>query len=324
MPEVVRIYEHGGPEVLKHEHLDLPAPGPREVRVRHTAIGLNFSDIYMRTGLYTRPLPSGLGTEAAGIVEQVGRRVREFRPGQRVAYCWGSEPGAYASERILPADMLLRLPTGVSEEQAAAALLKGLTAWYLLRQTYRVRRGELMLVPAAAGGVGLILCQWGRALGARVIGAVGEEGKAALARRHGCHQVLVGYEDLAARVRALTRGAGVHVVYDGVGRDTFRASLDSLRARGMMVAFGNASGAVEPVAPLELMRRGSLFLTRPTAGDYLSTPQVRRSAARELFALIRRRAIRLHVGQRYALSQAARAQRDLQSRRTSGSTVLTP
>ncbi|HTT06280.1 MAG TPA: quinone oxidoreductase [Steroidobacteraceae bacterium] len=324
MPEVVRIYEHGGPQVLKHEPLELPAPGPREVLVRHTAIGLNFSDIYLRTGLYARTLPSGLGSEAAGIVEKVGRRVREFRPGQRVAYYWGSEPGAYASERIVPADMLLRLPSGVSEEQAAAALLKGLTSWYLLRQTYRVQRGEVVLVPAAAGGVGMILCQWARTLGARVIGAVGDASKAALAKRHGCHQVLVGYEDLAARVRALTRGAGVHVVYDGVGRDTFRAALDSLRPRGMMAAFGNASGAVEPIAPLELMRRGSLFLTRPTAGDYLNTPEARRSAARELFGLIRRRAIRLHVGQRYALSQAARAQQDMESRRTLGSTVLIP
>lgn len=324
MPEVVRIYEYGGPQVLKHEQLELPAPGPREVLVRHTAIGLNFSDIYLRTGLYARTLPSGVGTEAAGIVEKVGRRVREFRPGQRVAYYWGSEPGAYASERIVPADMLLRLPAGVSEEQAAAALLKGLTSWYLLRQTYRIRRGEVMLVPAAAGGVGLILCQWGRALGARVIGAVGDASKAALAKRHGCHQVLVGYEDLAARVRALTKGAGVHVVYDGVGRDTFRGALGSLRPRGMMAAFGNASGAVEPIAPLELMRHGSLFLTRPTAGDYLNTPEALRSAGRELFAMIRRRAIRLHVGQRYALSQAARAQQDMESRRTLGSTVLIP
>ncbi|HWG75516.1 MAG TPA: quinone oxidoreductase [Steroidobacteraceae bacterium] len=324
MPEVVRIYEHGGPEMLKHEQLELRAPGPSEVLVRHTAIGVNFSDVYLRTGLYPRALPSGVGTEAAGIVEQVGRRVREFRPGQRVAYYWGAEPGAYASARIVPADMLLRLPAGVSEEQAAAAMLKGLTSWYLLRQTYRVRRGDVMLVPAAAGGTGLILCQWGRALGARVIGAVGDASKATLAKRHGCHQVLVGYEDLAARVRTLTRGAGVHVVYDGVGRDTFQASLDSLRPRGMMASFGNASGAAPPIAPLELMRRGSLFLTRPTTGDYLGTPQARRSAARELFALIRRRAVRLHIGQHYPLSQAAQAQRDLESRRTQGATVLTP
>ena len=324
MPEVVRIYEHGGPEMLKHEQLELRAPGPSEVLVRHTAIGVNFSDVYLRTGLYPRALPSGVGTEAAGIVEQVGRRVREFRPGQRVAYYWGGEPGAYASARIVPADMLLRLPAGVSEEQAAAAMLKGLTSWYLLRQTYRVRRGDVMLVPAAAGGTGLILCQWGRALGARVIGAVGDASKATLAKRHGCHQVLVGYEDLAARVRTLTRGAGVHVVYDGVGRDTFQASLDSLRPRGMMASFGNASGAAPPIAPLELMRRGSLFLTRPTTGDYLGTPQARRSAARELFALIRRRSVRLHIGQHYPLSQAAQAQRDLESRRTQGATVLTP
>ncbi|HLK70442.1 MAG TPA: zinc-binding dehydrogenase, partial [Steroidobacteraceae bacterium] len=226
--------------------------------------------------------------------------------------------------RVVPADMLLRLPRGLSDEQAAAALLKGLTSWYLLRRTYRIKRGETMFVPAAAGGVGLILCQWGRALGARVIGAVGDASKASLAKRHGCQQVLVGYEDLAARVRALTRGAGAHVVYDGVGRATFHASLDCLRKRGLMAAFGNASGPVEPIAPLELMRRGSLFLTRPTAGDYLDTPQARRSAARELFGLIRRSAIRVHVGQRYPLSQAAQAQQALEARRTQGSTVLLP
>jgi NADPH2:quinone reductase len=323
MPEVVRIYEHGGPEVLKHEQIEPTAPGPREVLVRHTAIGLNFADVYLRSGLYARSLPSGIGSEAAGVVEQVGRRVREFRPGQRVAYYW-TEPGAYASARVVPADVLLRLPSDVSDEQAAAALLKGLTSWYLLRQTYRLKRGEVILVPAAAGGVGLILCQWARTLGARVIGAVGDASKVALAKRGGCHQVLVGYEELASRVRALTRGAGVHVVYDGVGRDTFRGSLDSLRPRGLMAAFGNASGAVEPIAPLELMRRGSLFLTRPTAADYLNTPEARRSAARELFGLLRRRAVRLHIGQRYPLSQAAQAQRDLEARRTHGSTVLVP
>jgi NADPH2:quinone reductase len=216
------------------------------------------------------------------------------------------------------------VPSAVSDEQAAAALMKGLTSWFLLRQTHRVVRGEIVLVPAAAGGVGLILCQWARALGARVIGAVGSASKAAVARRHGCHQVIVGYEDLAARVRALTRGAGVHVVYDGVGRDTFKASLDSLRPRGLLASFGNASGAVEPIAPLELTRRGSLFLTRPKAPDYLQSAQERRGAARALFSLVGRGKIRVHVGQRYALSQAAEAQRELEARRTLGSTILVP
>ena len=212
----------------------------------------------------------------------------------------------------------------MSDEQAAAGLLKGLTSWYLLRQTHRVRRGEVLLVPAAAGGMGLILCQWARALGARVIGAVGEPSKVALAKRHGCHHVLVGYQDLAARARALNRGRGVDVVYDGVGKDTFRASLDSLRPRGLLVSFGNASGAVEPFALVELQRRGSLFVTRPIAADYVDSVEARRVASRELFAMIRRRAIRLHIGQRYALADAAQAQRDLEARRTVGSSVLLP
>ncbi len=323
MPEIVRIYAHGGPEVLRVEQAQLPAPGPQEVLVRHTAIGVNFSDIYLRTGLYPRELPTGIGSEAAGVVEQVGRRVRDFRPGQHVAYYW-TTPGAYASARVLPAEALVRVPAGVSDEQAAASLMKGLTSWFLLRLAHRVARGEIVLVPAAAGGVGLILCQWARALGARVIGAVGSDSKAAIARRHGCQQVIVGYEDLAARVRALTRGAGVHVVYDGVGRDTFIASLDSLRPRGLLASFGNASGPVEPIAPLELTRRGSLFLTRPKAPDYMPGAAERRSGARALFSLVRRGKIRVLVGQRYALSQAAEAQRDLEARRTLGSTVLVP
>jgi NADPH:quinone reductase len=324
MPTAIRIYEHGGPEVLKWEEVALPPLGPRDVRVRHTAIGLNFSDVYLRTGLYARPLPSGMGSEAAGVVEQVGRRVRGLKRGDRVAYYWGATLGAYATERVLPDEALLKLPAGVSDEQAAAALLKGLTAWYLLRETHRLRRGEVVLVPAAAGGVGLILCQWARALGARVVGAVGEESKAALARRHGCHQVLVGYHDLAARTRALNRGRGVDVVYDGVGRDTFLGSLDALRARGLMVTFGNASGAVEPFTAADLQRRGSLYVTRPTAADYLNTVAARARGARELFALMKRRVIRVHIGHRHALADAAQAQRELESRRTVGATVLLP
>ncbi len=324
MPKAIRIYEHGGPEVLKWEDVELPALGPRDVRVRHTAIGLNFSDVYLRTGLYARPLPSGMGSEAAGVVEQVGRGVRGLKRGDRVAYYWGSVLDAYATERVLPYEALLKLPAGVSDEQAAAALLKGLTAWYLLRETYRLRRGEVILVPAAAGGVGVILCQWARALGARVIGAVGEESKAAIARRYGCHQVLVGYHDLAARTRALHRGKGVDVVYDGVGRDTFHGSLDALRARGLMVTFGNASGAVEPFTALDLQRRGSLYVTRPAAADYLHDAQARARGARELFALMKRRAIRVHIGHTHPLADAAQAQRELEARRTIGATVLLP
>ena len=324
MARVLRLHQFGGPEVLRWEEVELPAPGPQEVRVRHTAIGLNFSDIYLRTGLYARPLPSGMGSEAAGVIEQVGRRVRGLRPGDRVAYYYSGSAGAYASERLLPADALVKIPAGVSDEQAAAVMLKGLTSWFLLRRTHRVRRGEVLLVPAAAGGVGLILCQWARALGARVIGAVGSEPKAVLARRHGCQQVLVGYHDLAARARALNRGRGVDVVYDGVGRETFVGALDALRPRGLMVIFGNASGAVEPIAPLELARRGSLFLTRPTAVDYVQEPRERSIGARELFGLIRRRAIRVLVGQRFPLAEAVQAQQALETRRTIGSTVLLP
>ena len=323
MPKAIRIYEHGGPEVLKWEDVQLPPLGPREVRVRHTAIGLNFSDVYLRTGLYARPLPTGMGSEAAGVIEQVGRGVRGLKRGDRVAYYWGATLDAYATERVLPAEALLKLPVGVSDEQAAAVLLKGLTSWYLLRETHRLRRGEVILVPAAAGGVGLILCAWARTLGARVIGAVGEASKASLAKRHGCHEVLIGYHDLAARARALNRGKGVDVVYDGVGRDTFVASLDALRPRGLMVSFGNASGAVEPFTAMDLQRRGSLFVTRPTAADYLDTA-ARIRGARELFSLIKRRVIRPHIGQRHALADAAQAQRELTARRTIGSTVLVP
>jgi NADPH:quinone reductase len=322
--KAIRFYEHGGPEVLKWEEVQLPPLGPREVRVRHTAVGLNFVDIYQRSGLYPMALPSGLGTEAAGVVEEVGKRVRALKRGDRVAYLSTAKPGAYAEQRVLPDETLLKLPRGVTEEQAAALLLKGLTSWYLVRQTYRLGRGATAVVTAAAGGVGLILIQWARLLGAKVIGVVGSEEKAQLARRYGCRQVIVGYDQLAPRVRELTRGRGVDVVYDGVGKDTFLGGLDCLRARGMMVAFGNASGPVAPFSPLELSRRGSLYLTRPTAADYVATPEAQRIAARELFGLMARKALRLHVGQHYALADAALAQRDLAARRTQGSTVLVP
>jgi NADPH:quinone reductase len=323
MARAIRLSERGGPEVLEWQEIDVGVPGPGETLVRHTAIGVNFSDVYLRTGLYPHPLPSGIGYEAAGVVEAVGRKVRGVKPGDRVVYNFRT-PGAYCEQRLLPADALLKVPAGVSDEQAAAVLLKGLTSWFLLRQTCKVKRGDVLLIPAAAGGVGLILSQWARALGARVIGVVGTEDKARLAKRSGCNQVLVGYEQLAARVRKLNRGRGVDLVYDGVGKDTLFASLDSLRPRGLMVSFGNASGAAPPFSPLELARRGSLYFTRAGAGDYMTGPEAQRAGARELFALIRRKAIRVHIGQRYALAQAAQAQRDLESRRTIGSTVLIP
>jgi NADPH2:quinone reductase len=323
MAKAIRLNERGGPEVLKWEQVDVGAPGAEEALVRHTAIGVNFSDVYLRTGLYPQPLPSGIGYEAAGVVEAVGRKVRAVKPGDRVVYNFRT-PGAYAEQRVLPADALLKIPAGVSDEEAAAVLLKGLTSWFLLRQTCKVKRADVLLIPAAAGGVGLILSQWARALGAKVIGVVGTDDKARLARRSGCNQVLVGYEQLAARTRKLNRGRGVDVVYDGVGKDTLFASLDSLRPRGMMVSFGNASGAAPAFSPLELAKRGSLFFTRAAAGDYLTGPEAQRAGARELFALIRRKAIRVRIGQRYPLAAAAQAQRDLESRRTIGSTVLIP
>lgn len=323
MPKVIRLHECGGPDRLRWEEAVVGMPGPGEVLLYQTAVGVNFIDIYMRTGLYPHALPMGMGYEAAGVVAAVGRRVRDFRVGDRVAY-YTDEPGAYAEQRAMPADELVKLPPGISDEQAAAVMLKGLTAWFLVRECFKVRRGSTLLVTAASGGVGLILTQWARALGARVIGAVGSQDKAALARRHGCNTVVVGYEGLAARVRAANRGKGVDVVYDGVGQATFFAGLDSLAPRGLMVTFGNASGPVAPFAPLELTRRGSLFVTRPTSGHYLKDAAARRKAARELFGLIRRRKIKVVVGQRYPLAEAARAQADLEARRTTGSIVLLP
>jgi NADPH2:quinone reductase len=322
MSRAIRLYEHGGADRLRWEDFPVPAPGKGEVRVRHGAIGVNYYDIYVRSGLYAQPLPTGLGNEAAGKVVAVGKGVSGFRVGERVAYQGAA--GAYAEERVIGADKLVKLPRDISEELAAAVMLKGLTAWCLLRRAYPVRRGEVVLVTAAAGGMGLILCQWARALGAMVIGVVGSEAKAALAKRNGCRHVIVGYDGMAAKVRACTQGKGVDVVYDGVGKDTFLAGLDSLKPCRMMVSFGNASGAVPPVAPLELMRRGSLFLTRPTSGDYLRDAATRRRAARELFALVRRRKIKVLIGQRFALRDAALAHAALEGRQTTGSTVLVP
>ena len=323
MSKAIRLYEHGGADRLRWEEYPVPAPGPGEVLVRHSAVGLNYYDIYVRSGLYPHSLPTGLGNEAAGAVTALGKGVRAFRVGDRVAY-HGGTPGAYAEQRVLHADQLVKLPRDISDEQAAAVMLKGLTAWALLRRTHRVKRGDVVLVTAAAGGVGLILSQWARALGAKVIGVVGSEAKVALAKRNGCRQVFVGYEGLAAKVRAYTKGQGVDVVYDGVGKDTFIAGLDCLKPCRLMVSFGNASGAVPPVAPLELMRRGSLFLTRPTVNDYLCDARTRRQAARELFAMIRRGKIGVLIGQRYALRDAAIAHTALETRRTTGSTLLLP
>ncbi len=323
MSKAIRIYELGGPQVMRWEDVAVGEPGPGEARVRHTAIGLNFIDVYDRTGLYPVQLPSGLGREAAGVVEAVGRKVSGLKAGDRVAYTFPS-PGAYAEQRVVAADRLVRIPSGVSDQDAAAVMLKGLTAWYLVRRTHRVKRGDSVLVHAAAGGVGLFVSQWARHLGAKVIGVVGSDAKAKLAKANGCHQVLVGKDDLPARVRAANRGAGVDVVYDAVGKDTFFLSLDCLRPLGLMVSYGNASGPVPAIAPLELSKRGSLFLTRPTLFHYVATREALDAAARELFAAIKRRVVKVRIGQSYPLRDVATAHRDLEGRRTTGSTVLIP
>ena len=324
MPTAIRFYEHGGPEVLKTEEFDPGKPGPHEVQVRQSAVGVNYIDVYDRTGLYPVSLPSGLGREAAGIVSALGRGVRGFRKGERVAYVHSS-PGAYSELRNVPAERLVKVPKGISDEQAAALMLKGLTAQFLIRRTYRVARGDTLLVHAAAGGVGLILCQWAKALGATVIGVVGSEAKAEIAKKHGCRHVLIsGRDELVAGVKALTRGAGVAAVYDAVGKDTFMDSLDCLKRLGILVSYGNASGPPPAISPLELTKRGSLFLTRPSLFNYIATREELAAGARELFAAVKARKVRVVIGQRYPLARAAEAHRDLEGRRTTGSTVLLP
>ena len=324
MSHGIRIHRYGGPEVLRWEEIPPGDPGRGEVLIRHTAIGLNFIDVYERTGLYKGALPVVPGREAAGVVEEVGRGVRSLAPGDRVAYAFG-KPGAYVQKRVMPAERLVRLPEGVGDRLAAAAMLKGMTAQTLLRRVWRVRRGQVIVIHAAAGGVGLIAVQWAMSLGALVIAVVGSEAKAAVVREYGCERVLVpGPDELAPRVRELSGGAGAHVVYDSVGRDTWNASLDCLRPRGLMVSFGNSSGPVPPFAPLELSRRGSLYLTRPTLFYYIRGRAELQSSARELFDLIGRGTIRIEIGRNYALQDAAQAHRDLEARQTVGSTVLLP
>jgi NADPH2:quinone reductase len=324
MPRAIRISEAGGPDVMRLEQVDVPAPAAGEVQVRHTAIGLNYIDVYDRSGLYTKTLPAGIGREAAGIVTAVGKGVRGFRAGDRVAYVL-SVPGSYSECRNVPTAPLVKVPAGITDEQAAVLMLKGMTAGYLLRHTYRVKRGDVIVLHAAAGGVGLLLSQWARSLGAVVIGIVGTDEKAKLAKKNGCKHVLVrGRDDIVASVRKITRGAGANVVYDSVGKDTFFESLDCLRRRGLMVSFGSASGPAPPFAVAELVRRGSLYLTRPTLFDYTADRAELDKLARETFAVVKKKAVKIQIHQRYKLADAVQAHRDLEARRTTGASVLIP
>jgi len=324
MVKAIRIAATGGPEVLEYVDVEVGEPGPGEARVRHHAIGLNYIDTYYRSGLYKMALPAVLGQEGAGVVEAVGEGVTHLAPGDRVVYAGGAG-GAYSEARVMPAAMLVRLPESISFEQGAAMMLQGLTVQYLFRQTYELMAGQTILFHAAAGGVGLIACQWARALGVHLIGTVGSEEKAELARAHGAtHVINYNTEDVVARVLEITGGAKVPVVYDSVGKDTFIRSLDCLQPRGLMVSFGNASGAVPPFALSELATRGSLYITRPTLFAYASDREKLEAMAAELFAMVESGKITVEVKQRFALADAAEAHRALEGRRTTGSTVLLP
>ncbi len=320
----IRIYEYGGPEVLTWEEVDVPAPTDGLVQIRHTAIGLNFIDVYHRTGLYPTELPAGLGSEAAGVVEAVGPDVAGISAGDRVVYT-GRPIDAYSERRNINAEEVIPIPEFLSDEVAAAVLLKGLTAWYLLRRSYRVGAGDPILLYAAAGGVGSIASQWAKQLGATVIGIVSTDAKAELATAQGCeHIVMADDADIPGAVKKITGGDGVAAVYDSVGKDTFVTSLDCLRSHGTMVSFGNSSGAVEPFAPAELTKRGSLYLTRPILGHFVATRENLLHAANELFDFVKDADPGIRIGQKYALRDAAQAHMDLAARKTTGSTILVP
>ncbi len=323
MVKAIRIHATGGPEVLRLEEIEIAPPGPGEARVRHGAIGVNFVDTYHRAGLYPVALPSGIGVEGAGVVDAIGSEVRGLREGDRVAYV--STPGSYSEARLVKADRLVVIPDGVDDRTAAAAMLKGLTVWALVRRTHAVKPGETVLWHAAAGGVGLIAVQWLKAIGAIVIGTAGSDEKAALARRHGCDHVIVyTREDFTRRVREITGGAGVPVVYDAVGKTTFEGSLDCLAPLGLMVSFGNASGPVPPVDVLALGNRGSLFLTRPSMFHYTAKREDLEAGAAELFGMLRSGKVKVEAGRTWPLAQAAEAHRALQGRETTGSLLLLP
>jgi NADPH2:quinone reductase len=320
----VRFHETGGPEVLKAEDVAVGQPGPGEARIRHHAIGLNFIDIYQRSGLYKVPLPACAGNEGAGVVEAIGEGVTSVKPGDRVAYA-GGPIGAYCEVRTMPADRLCLLPEEISYEQAATMMLKGMTVQYLIRRTYAVQPGDVVLFHAASGGVGLIACQWLKTLGAKVIGTAGSDEKCALARANGAdHCINYRTENFVERVREITHGAGVRVVYDSVGKDTFLGSLDCLQPRGLMVSFGNASGPVPSFDLGLLTQKGSLFITRPSLFSYTSNRKDLETTAQELFDIVRSRQVKIDIGQRYPLTEAAQAHRDMESRKTTGASILIP
>ena len=324
MAHAVRFHETGGPDVLRWEEVDVGDPGPGQVRLRHEAVGLNFADTYFRSGLYPVALPAGIGVEAAGVVEAVGPDVTNVSVGEHVTYTgFLNTLGAYSTERLIAAAPLVRLPAGIACETAAAMTMRGLTSAYLLRRIHAFAPGDTILLHAAAGGVGLIVSQWAKLLGLTVIGTVSSEHKAAVARAHGCdHTIDYSREDVAKRVRELTGGAGVDVVFDSVGKDTFEGSLDSLKRRGLMVCVGTASGPIPPFDPQRLAMKGSLYLTRPALADYIADPAEKNDLAGELFAHVAAGRIRIEINQRYALQDAAHAHRDLESRKTTGSSVF--
>jgi len=324
MVKAIRVHQTGGPDAMKMEDVALGDPGAGEARVRHTAIGVNYIDTYHRGGLYPLPMPTGIGTEGAGIVEAVGAAVTHVKPGDRVAYC-GGPPGAYAEARNMPADRLVVPPASLDDKTLAAMMLKGLTAQFLLKRCYPVKAGQTILVHAAAGGVGLIMVQWAKALGCTVIGTAGSEEKAKLAREHGAdHVILYGKEDVAKAVRGLTGGQGVPVVYDGVGKDTFEGSIDSLQPMGMLVSYGNASGAVPPFPLGLLAQKGSLFVTRPTLFTYAAKRADLEAMAKDLFETVASGKVKIEVNQTYRLADAVQVHKDLESRKTTGSTVMLP
>jgi NADPH2:quinone reductase len=323
MVQAIRFAKTGGPEVLEWQPVDIGRPGQGQVRLKHTAVGLNYIDTYQRTGLYPMPLPSGLGSEAAGVVEEVGPAVTGLKPGDRVAYA-GGPLGAYSEGRVMPADRLVPLPSGITDQQGAAMMLKGMTAWYLIRRTHVVKPGETILIHAAAGGVGLIVCQWAKHLGATVIGTVGDDEKAALAKKNGCdYPINYRREDFVARVAEITSGKKLPVVYDSVGKDTFYKSLDCIAPLGLMASFGQSSGAIGPVDIGILAGKGSLYLTRPTLNTYTASREDLLTAANDLFDVVQKGAVKLAINQTYPLRDAAQAHRDLQDRKTTGSTVFT-